>query len=65
MTRTEIEELRDRRDDLIDMIGEERDKENPDQSRIDDLVAERDELNDRIDEIEYLDRVEEERQRRL
>jgi hypothetical protein len=57
--------LRDRRDDLIDMIGEERDKDNPDQDRIDDLVAERDELEDRIEEIEYLDRVEEERQRRL
>jgi hypothetical protein len=61
----EIDELRDRRDDLIDMIGEERDKDNPDQDRIDDLVAERDELEDRIEEIEYLDRVEEERQRRL
>ena len=65
MTRTELAELRDRRDDLIDMIGEERDKDNPDQSRIDDLVAERDELNDRIDEIEYRHREEEERQRRL
>lgn len=49
----EIDELRDRRDDLINMIGEERDKDNPDQTRIDDLVAERDEIEDRIDEIEY------------
>jgi seryl-tRNA synthetase len=63
--RPDIEQLRDRRDDIIDMIGEERDKDNPDQTRIDDLVAERDELNDRIEEIEYRQREEEERRRRL
>jgi predicted nucleic acid-binding Zn-ribbon protein len=64
--RTEIEELRDRRDDLRDQLANEQDKENPDERRCDDLYDEIQELEERIEEIEHLARVreEEERERR-
>ena len=57
--------MSDLSDDLRDQLANEQDKDNPDESRCDDLYDEIQELEDRIEEIEYRDRVEEERQRRL
>jgi chromosome segregation ATPase len=48
----ELHDLRDREAELTEQIAEEREKDNPDEERLDDLVDERDEVRAKIAEYE-------------
>jgi len=47
-----LDALRDRESELTEQIAEERDKNNPDEERLDDLIDDRDDVRGKIAEYE-------------